>query len=140
MCAIDLRSFGTCQSEKFYGYDIASPCIFLKLKKIKDWVPKTLNSSALPKEIPDHLQDRIRNSNEEKAWLSCAGDTSVDVENIGPIQYYPDYGYPSFYFPYTGQKEYLEPLVAIKLEKPTSKYGGAKGLRLKFVIVQTIFY
>lgn len=120
-CEVDLRSFGSCSSEKSYGFDREQPCIFLKFKKIKDWVPKNLNISALPKEMPEDLQDHIKNSNKQKVWLSCEGDTPVDVENIGPIQYHPERGYPAYFFPYTSQKDYLEPIVAIELERPTRK-------------------
>jgi sodium/potassium-transporting ATPase subunit beta len=120
-CSVDLRGFGACNSENHYGFNKQSPCIFIKFKKVNDWVPKSFNLSALPKEMPMELQDPIRSSNRQNAWLSCHGDLPVDVEHLGPINYYPDRGYPGFFFPYTGQKDYLEPIVAVNFERPVRK-------------------
>lgn len=56
-------------------------------------------------------------------WVSCEGENPADVENIGVIQYYPQRGFPSFYFPYLNVQNYLPPLVAIYFESPRSKYN-----------------
>lgn len=85
-------------------------------------MPKSFNLSALPKEMPIDLQDRIKASNKQNIWLSCVGDSPVDIENMGPVSYYPDRGYPGFFFPYTGQKDYLEPIVAVHFERPAGEF------------------
>lgn len=54
-------------------------------------------------------------------WISCEGENPADVENIGPIEYYPRQGFPGYYFPYENSEGYLSPLVAIHFTKPTRK-------------------
>lgn len=55
-------------------------------------------------------------------WISCEGENPADTENIGSIQYIPRRGFPSYYFPYLNQPDYLPPLVAIYFENPKRKY------------------
>lgn len=55
-------------------------------------------------------------------WISCEGENPADVENIGPIEYYPRQGFPGYYFPYENSEGYLSPLVAIHFTKPTREY------------------
>lgn len=54
-------------------------------------------------------------------WISCEGENPADVENMGPIEYYPRQGFPGYYFPYENSEGYLSPLVAIHFTKPTRK-------------------
>lgn len=84
-------------------------------------MPKSFNLSALPKEMPMELQEKIKQSKNSNVWLSCAGDLPHDIESIGRIKYYPDQGYPGFFFPYTGQNDYLEPIVAVQFERQQGK-------------------
>jgi len=53
--------------------------------------------------------------------VSCAGESTADVENMGAIQYLPRRGFPGYYFPFKNTQGYLSPLVAVFFEKP--KYG-----------------
>lgn len=55
-------------------------------------------------------------------WISCDGVYPADKEYIGPIKYYPFQGFPGYFYPYNGQDDYLSPLVAVHLEKPTRNY------------------
>jgi len=55
-------------------------------------------------------------------WISCKGETPTDLENIGPIIYYPSHGFPNYFFPYKGQDGYLEPIIALYFERPASEY------------------
>jgi sodium/potassium-transporting ATPase subunit beta len=54
-------------------------------------------------------------------WVSCEGENPADLENIGPISYYPRRGFPGYYFPYQNQEGYLSSLVAIHFERPVRK-------------------
>lgn len=54
-------------------------------------------------------------------WIMCDGVYPADKEYIGPIKYYPFQGFPSYFYPYNGQDDYLSPLVAVHLERPTRK-------------------
>ena len=54
-------------------------------------------------------------------WVSCEGENPADVENIGPITYWPKRGFPSYFFPYQNTHNYLSPLVGIFFERPASE-------------------
>lgn len=58
-------------------------------------------------------------------WLSCEGENPADIENVGPIEYYPRQGFPGYYFPYENSEGYLSPLVAIHFTKPTRKWTSS---------------
>lgn len=57
----------------------------------------------------------------EMIWISCEGENPADVENIGPMRYMPQRGFPGFYYPFENQKGYLAPIMAIQFERPKSK-------------------
>ena len=59
---------------------------------------------------------------QREIWVSCDGENAVDKENIGPINYMPNRGFQSYYFPWKGQEGYLEPIIAINIERPKSKF------------------
>lgn len=54
-------------------------------------------------------------------WISCEGENPADIENLGPITYIPQRGFPGFFFPYENSEGYLSPLLAIHIERPRSK-------------------
>ena len=54
-------------------------------------------------------------------WMSCEGENPADVENIGKINYYPQMGIPTYYFPYKNQIGYKSPIMFAHLENPKSK-------------------
>lgn len=117
-----MNQFGPCNSDNYFGYHRGTPCIFLKFKKIKDWVPKLFQPDALPTNMPVNLKEIVEKYRDPMVWMSCIGGTPADLENIGPIQFFPQRGFPSYYFPYTNQDGYLEPLVAVHFEKPSRKF------------------
>lgn len=55
-------------------------------------------------------------------WVSCEGENAADIENIGPVKYYPRRGFPGYYYPYENSEGYLSPLVAVHFERPVRKY------------------
>jgi Sodium / potassium ATPase beta chain. len=55
-------------------------------------------------------------------WVSCEGMDPADSEFIGTVEYIPYQGFPGFYFPYLGVKNYLSPLVAVHFKNISSKY------------------
>lgn len=55
-------------------------------------------------------------------WVTCEGENPADIENIGPIQFFPSAGFSGKYFPFMNQDGYLSPLVAVYFEKPTREY------------------
>lgn len=54
-------------------------------------------------------------------WLSCNGANNVDKDHIGEIEYIPTPGFPVEYFPFTGQLDYMSPIVALKFNSLTCK-------------------
>lgn len=83
----------------------------------------------MPDTMPKDLRERIKydsaNNNTkdlQTIWLTCEGKYPVDVENIGPIDYYPFRGFTGFSYPCTNKDECTEPLVAINFERPHSKF------------------
>jgi len=126
-CDLDLKAFEPCVKERSYGFHKATPCIFLKLKRNPNWVPKFSNDSNLPEEMPADLKhdikDYVKTSRKyaQIIWVSCEGKTPTDAENAGPINYFPRRGFPGFYFPCTSDVTCTEPLVAIFFERPKSQ-------------------
>ncbi|EFA03901.1 sodium/potassium-transporting ATPase subunit beta-2 [Tribolium castaneum] len=113
---------------KDYGYGFGSkegggPCIFLKLNKIFGWVPDYYTNATAPSNMPKHLRDHIAKEEmtgqHHVVWVDCEGENPADVENIGPIYYFPQRGFKAKYFPFTNVKGYVSPLVAVHFEKPT---------------------
>ncbi|CAD6241145.1 GSCOCG00009168001-RA-CDS [Cotesia congregata] len=125
VCAVDLDTdFGICSPSNQYGFNNSSPCVFIKLNKIFDWVPEYYQLSELPSDMPKKLVNHIKsygNSSElNTVWVSCQGEEAEDRESLGPIQYFPKIqGFPGYYYPYKNINGYLSPLVAVNFERPT---------------------
>lgn len=135
MCKINQQELfqGDCTKDNTYGFRQGKPCILIKLNKIFGWLPDPLNETE--KVLPDDLPDKIKNlmklneegqeggppANPEKnkrVWLDCRGQNPADVENLGPLKYYPDEGFSASYYPYLHQKGYLSPVVFVQLQQP----------------------
>ncbi|XP_035776398.1 sodium/potassium-transporting ATPase subunit beta-2-like [Anopheles albimanus] len=125
VCKVPMTSWTPCNKENRYNFKKKSPCIFLKLNKIYNWVPDMYNTSTnLPDNMPDDLKEHIRgeeargNKNTNVVWVSCSGENPADNEHIGAIQYIPRRGFPGYFFPYKNVDNYLPPIVAVYFEKP----------------------
>ncbi|XP_001813251.2 sodium/potassium-transporting ATPase subunit beta-2-like [Tribolium castaneum] len=124
ICNFDVNSnvMAPCLPKFGFGYDFGTPCVFLKLSNVPKWRPVPYNSSNMPSEMPNFLKDTITKLEprgmHQNIWVSCDGDTAADKEHIGALRYLPFNGFPSQYFPYNGDKEYLDPLVALHFEQP----------------------
>ncbi|XP_076656467.1 sodium/potassium-transporting ATPase subunit beta-1-like [Halictus rubicundus] len=119
-CYFNIKSLGHC-SRYPYGYSKPlQPCVLVKFNKRFDWVPHYFNqSSALPENVPNNLRKIIQTSQKFYIWLSCDGANNVDKEHIGDIEYIPSPGFPVEYFPFTGQPDYLSPIVALHFKSLT---------------------
>ncbi|KAJ2944448.1 hypothetical protein O0L34_g3788 [Tuta absoluta] len=123
VCDVPVDDFHPCTPQNQYNYEEAGPCVFLKLNKIFNWVPKPYNTTEdLPQNMPEDLKQHIKmvsgKPEANTVWVSCEGENPADVENVGPIQYIPRRGFPNFYYPFTNKEGYLSPLVAVLFEKP----------------------
>ncbi|KAF2905832.1 hypothetical protein ILUMI_00338 [Ignelater luminosus] len=126
-CPIDLDNFGPC-SPPFYGYYSFSPCVFLRLSEIYNWIPEYYNTTdRLPPSMPIDLIREIKLSNNKnesnQIWISCAGEHDVDKESIEAFNYYPERGFPSYYFPRAHRNNrFLSPLIAVEIVNPKPGY------------------
>ncbi|KAJ8680599.1 hypothetical protein QAD02_016386 [Eretmocerus hayati] len=123
VCTINVKVWNQCTYENKYGYYKSTPCVFIKLNKIYGWVPEFYNDTAtLPDEMPENLRKYITGITDplkrNSIWVSCEGENPADKENVGPIQLYPEYGFPGYYFPFKNLEGYLSPLVAVYFERP----------------------
>lgn len=125
VCAFDVTKLGPCNAEEGYSYNKSAPCIFIKLNRIYGWVPEFYDDiTDLPEDMPTDLSDHIKSlpvEDRKQVWVSCNGLAPADVETIGPIEYFPHRGLPSFYYPYTNLPGYLSPLVAVHFARPAVK-------------------
>ncbi|XP_055712084.1 sodium/potassium-transporting ATPase subunit beta-2-like [Phlebotomus papatasi] len=122
VCAVDMSTFGECTSENGYGFNKSSPCIFVKLNRIFNWLPEYYDDvNDLPEDMPDDLKQHIANVEKERrrqVWISCQGEHPSDREALGPIKYVPQRGMAAYYYPFTNIPGYLSPLIAVHLERP----------------------
>ncbi|KAG4066673.1 hypothetical protein HA402_007309 [Bradysia odoriphaga] len=122
VCDVNIKDFEVCTQENNYSYHKSSPCVFLKLNKIYGWIPEYYNqTTALPAKMPVNLKEYIAKQDPlemNTIWVSCEGENPADVENIGPIEYFPRRGFPGYYYPYENSEGYLSPLVAVHFARP----------------------
>lgn len=125
VCAFDVSKLGPCSAEEGYSYNKSAPCIFIKLNRIYGWEPQFYDDvTDLPENMPTDLSDHIKSlpvEDRKQVWVSCNGMTPADVETIGPIEYFPSRGLPSYFYPYTNRIGYLSPLVAVHFARPAVK-------------------
>lgn len=109
--------------------------------QIFDWVPEFYNDPMnLPDEMPRDLKSHIANLKSHSSkqldtvWVSCEGENPADEENIGPIRYIPNQGFPGYYFPYINAVGYLSPLVVVHFERPQSECNRKRSMtyRLRY--------
>lgn len=118
---------GDCTLENNYGYKEGKPCILLKLNRIYGWNPEPFNLSHnnVPKPVPEEIKKLMQDNTDankddlnKRVWIECHGENPADVENLGPVLYYPDQGFSANYFPYENQNGYLSPVVFVQLTNP----------------------
>ncbi|EDS28369.1 sodium/potassium-dependent ATPase beta-2 subunit [Culex quinquefasciatus] len=123
VCAVDLSKLGPCTAENGYSYHESSPCILIKLNRIYGWVPEYYDDPEnlpenMPQELKEYIGNRTTDMERKQIWITCNGVNPADNEAIGPISYYPSFGIPSYYFPFTNQPDYLSPLLAVQFQRP----------------------
>jgi sodium/potassium-transporting ATPase subunit beta len=117
VCLFNIRNIDPDCLKDNFGYDAGTPCIFIQFNNISDWVPEPYTATDYESntELPKGM---IVTQRIPSVYLECAGNTPVDQESMGQVDYTPMQGFPSQYFPYSGQPNYMPPLVAIKFKSP----------------------
>ncbi|KAF2905842.1 hypothetical protein ILUMI_00348 [Ignelater luminosus] len=129
VCFVDVTGWAPCVPELGYHFNSpGGPCIFLTLNQNPEWLPEYYNSSAvLPDSMPKYLKEHIKYTEHDVkmnskqlnvVWVSCEGETPADLEFIGPLQFFPSFGFGGQYFPVVNEQSYLKPLVAVYFERP----------------------
>jgi sodium/potassium-transporting ATPase subunit beta len=114
-CATDMASAipDECRPENDYGFALGAPCVFLRPNKIYGYKPlpygnitaETANESPLP---PASLYTRY---DPNYIGITCEGENDGDKDNLLEVTFYPDKGFPFYFYPYYNQKGYLPPFV-----------------------------
>lgn len=71
----------------------------------------------MPLDLKEHIKS-LTAKQRKQIWISCRGENPADTEAVGPIQYIPSRGFPSFFYPFKNTVDYLSPLVAVRFERP----------------------
>ncbi|XP_014281482.1 sodium/potassium-transporting ATPase subunit beta-2 [Halyomorpha halys] len=124
VCNIRTEDFKPCTASNFFGFKQGSPCVFIELESVLGWKPRYFASmKSLPKGMPQALKYQIEDLTANvkmwhTIWVACEGLTPADKEFIGSTVTIPQPGFPGYYFPYIGQKGYLNPIIAVQFERP----------------------
>jgi sodium/potassium-transporting ATPase subunit beta len=89
-----------CLDKGDYGFSAGQPCVIVKLNKVFEFIPL------------------LKDPKDKVLKIECTGEHPADKDNIGPIEYYPQDGFPLEFFPYLNQDNYLSPLVFAKFMRP----------------------
>jgi len=113
-CRFQINDLGAeCVWQQDYGYDEGKPCVLLKLNKIFNWEPELYDHTDFPPELGNR-------SHSQYIGVTCEGENPIDQENIGPLSYFPPYGFRRYFYPYRNQEGYHAPLVFVRFEKLTN--------------------
>ncbi|KAH9384348.1 hypothetical protein HPB48_026355 [Haemaphysalis longicornis] len=109
-----------------FGYPRGSPCVFIQFANVSGWDPEPPSLNDSSQVLPEELQPLLK---PELLPLHCDGDTPADRENIGDLVYSPYQGFRTEFFPYTGHRDYMPPLVAVQFRRP--EIGVLIGVRCR---------
>ncbi|KAK3592212.1 hypothetical protein CHS0354_004440 [Potamilus streckersoni] len=113
-CRFDVLQLGAdCVKQQGFGLEDGLPCILLKINNIYDWIPELYTNETVPDEIRENWA-------ENHITVQCEGENPADKDNIGPIAYYPPYGFHVKYFPFRNQQGYRSPLVFVRFDGPVT--------------------
>lgn len=87
VCDVDIKAFSPCTQENHYSFHKSSPCIFLKLNKIFDWIPAYYNDTTqLPGNMPKELKEYIGKQQHQSVNYSTDNYTFY-INNIVYIKF-----------------------------------------------------
>ncbi|XP_053605307.1 sodium/potassium-transporting ATPase subunit beta-2-like [Plodia interpunctella] len=112
-----------CITEDNFGFP-RSPCIFVKLNKIFDWVPEYYDASQLPEDMPDDLRKHIKGLDPlepASVWVSCADEAQADGTLPGTVFEYPWGRGLLGIFPYRKQENDFGAFLPVAITPPVNK-------------------
>jgi len=104
-----------------FGYRAGKPCVILKLNKVFGWTPILYSASDNGTERYMEAEKALRERGgliADHIGVSCEGENDGDVDNMGPVSYYPNEGFSTAHYPYENQPGYRAPLVFVQFTKP----------------------
>ncbi|KAL1416660.1 hypothetical protein MTO96_027641 [Rhipicephalus appendiculatus] len=104
-----------CSIAQQFGYEYGQPCVLLKLNMIFGWVPEPYDNGSYPQNLPGSVKDHY---DPKYVYITCEGENAADLENMGPLAYYPGNRIENFYFPYKNTTGYLSPFVFVQFVQP----------------------
>lgn len=102
---------GDCTYDRKFGYDEGRPCVLLKMNKIYNWLPEDFDNGTVPVEAGS-------NYSPGNVAITCEGEEAPDVDNMGPMKFYPSAGINFKYYPYLNQEGFLTPFVMVQFTEP----------------------
>lgn len=125
-----LGDCGQINTQSDMGYDAGTPCVIIKMNKIFGWVPEPYDCSKPEKNCgmtADQMKffkstgrpgvDVTQVFDGYNVPVTCEGINPADKENILGIEWHPSSyqgSFPSFYYPFLNQRNYIAPLVAAR--------------------------
>ncbi|XP_054167730.1 sodium/potassium-transporting ATPase subunit beta-like [Oppia nitens] len=117
-CFFDLKTIAKECSRGDFGYSMGTPCVFIQFNNISNWLPELYTDEDYL--LDEQLPATLRTLRPRMVFLECKGNSVVDNENMGPIEYTPTQGFATHYFPYTGHPHYMPPFVALRFKAPAT--------------------
>lgn len=111
-CPFDNSSIpAECSAASNFSFPAGQPCLLLKLNRIYGWRPETYQNK--PEKFPPKAPFTPGN-----IAITCEGQHDPDKEHIGPIEYFPDTGIDTKYYPFLNQPGYQSPYVMVHFKQP----------------------
>jgi len=100
-----------------FGYKDGKPCVILKLNKVFGWEPRF---DAAQDDWYNNTKKVLgdRGPDMDNVGVSCEGENDGDIDNMGPVEFFPSLGFNKYYYPYDNDDMYRAPIVFAKFQKP----------------------
>lgn len=118
-----------CKPSNNFGInqDHFNPCIFLKFDAKAEWNPEYYDVNELPENMPSDLKESIKKITHPNAtlWVSCEEEGNVGGQKnaFRSLSFYPDHGFPGYYFPCKSEELCVDPLIALQIQNPKSEWN-----------------
>ncbi|XP_022093414.1 sodium/potassium-transporting ATPase subunit beta-1-like [Acanthaster planci] len=111
-CRFDREVLGPCRPPMF-GWDEGSPCLFISLNRVSEWIPEDYDEDS----VPDVIKDVYEPGNIAFHCMDYKNKYDYSNNTI-----YPSAGIPFNYYPFVGTTDedkrahYIQPYVAVQFD------------------------